>query len=126
MRIPIYNSIYNNRNEYFESKSINLDILNNLELKKVNINQFPLVKILNKLPKFNSLYETAIITINDHFVYSFLKKELSYNKMIKMINKFCNHKDILKFKRIPVKNVEQIHEIRNYLSLKLQNFVYKI
>ena len=126
MRIPIYNSIYNNRNEYFESKSINLDILNNLELKKVNMNQFPLVKILNKLPKFNSLYETAIITINDHFVYSFLKKELSYNKMIKMINKFCNHKDILKFKRIPVKNVEQIHEIRNYLSLKLQNFVYKI
>ena len=59
------------------SENINLDILNNLELKKVNTNQFPLVKILNKLPKFNSLYETAIITINDYFVNSFLKKELS-------------------------------------------------
>ena len=126
MKIPIYNSIYNNQNEYFKSKSINLDILNNLELKKVNTSQFPLVKILNKLPKFNSLYETAIITINDYFVNSFLKKELNYKKMIKLINKFCNHKDILKFKRIPVKNIEQIHEIRNYLSLKLENFVYKM
>ena len=126
MKIPIYNSIYNHQGKYFKSKSINLDILNNLELKKVNTNQFPLVKILKKLPKFSSLYETAIIIINDYFVYSFLKKELSYKKMIKMIDKFCNHKDILKFKRIPVKNIEQIHEIRNYLSLKLQNFVYKI
>ena len=122
----IYNSIYNSQNEYFKSKSINLDILNNLELKKVNTNQFPLVKILNKLPKFNSLYETAIITINDYFVNSFLKKELSYSRMIKSIDKLCNHKDILKFKRIPVKNIEQILKMRNYLSLKLENFVYKI
>jgi 1-deoxy-D-xylulose-5-phosphate reductoisomerase len=126
MKIPIYNSIYNSQNEYFKSKSINLDILNNLELKKVNTNQFPLVKILNKLPKFNSLYETAIITINDYFVNSFLKKELSYSRMIKSIDKLCNHKDILKFKRIPVKNIEQILKMRNYLSLKLENFVYKI
>ena len=126
MKIPIYNSIYYNRNEYLKTKSINLDILNNLELKKVNTKQFPLVKILNKLPKFSSLYETAIITINDYFVNCFLKKKLSYTKMIKLIDKLCNHKDILKFKRIPVKNVEQIHKIRNYLSLKLENFVYKI
>ena len=126
MKIPIYNSIYNSQNEYFKSQSINLDILNNLELKKVNTNQFPLVKILNKLPKFNSLYETAIITINDYFVNSFLKKELSYSRMIKSIDKLCNHKDILKFKRIPVKNIEQILKMRNYLSLKLENFVYKI
>ena len=29
MKIPIYNSIYNNQNEYFKPKPINLDILNN-------------------------------------------------------------------------------------------------
>ena len=126
MKIPIFNSIYKNQNKYFKSKSIDLRILNNLELKKININQFPLVKILDKLPKFNSLYETAIITINDFFVNSFLKKELSYSKMIKLIGKLCNQKDILKFKRIPVKNIEQILKLRSYLILKMENFVYKI
>ena len=126
MKIPIFNSIYNNQNKYFKSKLLDLKTLNNLELKKVNINQFPLVKILNKLPKFNSLYETAIITINDFFVNSFLKKELSYSKMIKSINKLCNQKDILKFKRIPVKNINQILKLRSYLILKMENFVYKI
>lgn len=126
MKIPIHNSIYNNQKEYLSSKSIDLNILNNLELKKIDKNQFPLVNILNKLPKFNSLYETAIITINDYFVNSFLNKELSYKKMIKLIDKFCNSKDILRFKRIPVKNIEQIYKLRNYLSLKLENFVYKI
>jgi 1-deoxy-D-xylulose-5-phosphate reductoisomerase len=126
MKIPIFNSIYNNQNKYFKSESLDLEILNNLELKKININQFPLVKILNKLPKFNSLYETAIITINDFFVNSFLKKELSYSKMIKSINKLCNQKDILKFKRIPVKNINQILKLRSYLILKMENFVYKI
>ena len=126
MKIPIFNSIYKNQNKYFKSESLDLEILNNLELKKININQFPLVKILNKLPKFNSLYETAIITINDFFVNSFLKKELSYSKMIKSINKLCNQKDILKFKRIPVKNINQILKLRSYLILKMENFVYKI
>ena len=126
MKIPIFNSIYNNQNKYFKSKLLDLKTLNNLELKKVNINQFPLVKILNKLPKFNSLYETAIITINDFFVNSFLKKELSYSKMIKSINKLCNQKDTLKFKRIPVKNINQILKLRSYQILKMENFVYKI
>ncbi len=126
MKIPIFNSIYKNQNKYFKSEPLDLEILNNLELKKININQFPLVKILNKLPKFNSLYETAIITINDFFVNSFLKKELSYSKMIKLISKLCNQKDILKFKRIPVKNIDQILKLRSYLILKMENFVYKI
>ena len=36
--------------------------------------------------------------------------------MIKLINKFCNDKEILKFKNS--KNIEQIHKLRNYLSLK--------
>ncbi len=126
MKIPIHNSIFNNQSQFLRSKKIDLDILNNLELKKINSKQFPLIKVLNRLPKFNSLYETAIITINDFFVNCFLRKELNYRKMIKLIYKFCNDKEILKFKRIPVKNIEQIHKLRNYLSLKLENFVYKI
>ncbi len=119
MRIPIYNSIYNNRSEYLKSKSISIDILNNLELKKVNTNQFPFVKILNKLPKFSSLYETALITLNDHLVSKFLDKKINYNKLISLIYKYSNDKNFTKFKKFPVKNMRDIIKIRDYVSLKL-------
>ena len=119
MRIPIYNSIYNNRSEYLKSKSISIDILNNLELKKVNTNQFPFVKILNKLPKFSSLYETALVTLNDHLVSKFLDKKINYNKLISLIYKYSNDKNFTKFKKFPAKNMRDIMKIRDYVSLKL-------
>ena len=34
MKIPIHNSIFNNQSQFLRSKKIDLDILNNLELKK--------------------------------------------------------------------------------------------
>ena len=40
MKIPIHNSIFNNQSQFLRSKKIDLDILNNLELKKINQNNF--------------------------------------------------------------------------------------
>jgi len=67
MKIPIYNSIYLNSKKNFKINSLNLKILNNLNLKKVDYKKFPLVKLLNKLPTHSSLFETILITINDYF-----------------------------------------------------------
>jgi len=47
---------------------VSVSILNDLRLKKINHNQFPLIKILNHLNDKDSLYETIIVTINDYFV----------------------------------------------------------
>ena len=74
MKIPILNSIYESILKDNSSKSINLEIINNLNLKPIDLEKFPLVKILKKLPKNNSLYETVLITVNDFFVYKFLEK----------------------------------------------------
>ena len=119
MIIPIYNSIYVNRSKNLKSKSISLDILNNLDLKKVNISQFPFVKILNKLPRYSSLYETALVTLNDHLVSKFLDKKINYNKLISLIYKYSNDKNFTKFKKFPAKNMRDIMKIRDYVSLKL-------
>ena len=51
MKIPIYNSIYSKILKKNDSKSIDLKIMNNLNLIKVDLKKFPLVKILNTLPK---------------------------------------------------------------------------
>ena len=71
MKIPIYNSIYYKKNEIFKSSSLDLKILNNLDLREVEKTKFPLVKLLDKLPNKSSLFETVLITINDFFVYKF-------------------------------------------------------
>ena len=111
--------IYNLEDIKFNSKNLDFRILNNLEFNKVDIKKFPLVKILKKLPEHNSLYETALVVINDFFVNKFLSNGISYPEMINYINKFANKKFILKLRKIPVKNVKNIYEIKNYLSFKL-------
>ena len=50
--------------------------LNHLELKNINYDIFPLVKILKNLPEQSSLYETVIISVNDFLVNQFLKKRI--------------------------------------------------
>jgi 1-deoxy-D-xylulose-5-phosphate reductoisomerase len=119
MKIPIHNSIYYSEKKSIRSKPLNIDILNNLEFKKIDYNQFPLTKILNLLPKKNSLYETALISINDFFVIKFLSKKINYNQLISLINKFSHDRNFTKFRKIPVKNIEEIYKIRDYVSFKL-------
>ena len=119
MKIPIHNSIYQNESKTINSKLLNLDILNNLELKEIDLKKFPLVKILEKLPKINSLYETILITINDYFVLKFLNKRISYKNLVKLIYNYSEKKEFQKYKNISVKNVEEIYRLKDYVSLKL-------
>ena len=122
MKIPIYNSLYKGEQNNLNSKPLNLDILNQLNLTKVNFKKFPLVKILDNLPKYSSMYETVLITINDYLVFKFLAKEINFNKLIKSINKFSNLKEFQKYKKIKPKNVDDIYRLRKYVSSKMNSF----
>ena len=119
MKIPIYNLLYTSNNKNYKTNSLNLTKLNNLNLKKVDLVKFPLVKLLNKLPTQSSLFETALITINDYLVYKFLNNKINFKKLIELINKISNLKEFQKFKKIKPKNVEDIYRLRDYVSLKM-------
>ena len=126
MKIPIFNSIFNNQNSIKNPKSINLDKLNNLNLKNINIKQFPLVSILNDMPNKNSLYETALIIINDFFVDQFLKKKINYLQLINSIKKISNLEEFKKLKKKPANNINKIFKLMNYVSLKINSLgIYK-
>ena len=120
MKIPIYNSIFNQGGESFK-KPLDFKTLNNLSLKKVDEKKFPLVKLLNKLPQKSSLFETVIITVNDYLVYKFLNKKINFQKLTKLIYKISNLRDFQKFKKIKPKNVDQIYKLRNYVHLKVES-----
>ena len=119
MKIPIYNSLHLDLIKNVKSKDLNLSILNNLELKKLDHKKFPLVKLLNNLNEKNSLYETVLVTINDFFVSKYLNNEIQYQDMVKLIYKFCNYKEFLRYKKITPRNVNDIYNLRDFVSFKL-------
>ena len=119
MKIPIYNSIYYEKNKSIKTRSLDFKILNNLQLKKVEKAKFPLVKLLDKIPNQSSLFETILITINDYLVYKFLEKKISFQELNKLIYKISNYKEFQKFKKIKPTNIKQIYNLRDYVHLKL-------
>ena len=121
MKIPIYNSIYYEKNKSIKTKSLDFKILNNLQLKKVEKAKFPLVKLLDKIPNQSSLFETILITINDYLVYKFLEKKISFQELNKLIYKFSNYKEFQKFKKINPKNLKEIYNLRDYVRLKIES-----
>ena len=121
MKIPIYNSIYLTKKKYIKTHSINFKILNDLKLKKVDVNQFPLVKLLKNLPKNSSLYETVLITVNDYLVQEFLNRRIKFKNLIDLIYKISNLKEFKKFKKIKPRKVEEIYLLRDYVSSKMDS-----
>ena len=119
MTIPIYNSVYFKENKNIRSRPVDFKNLNNLNLKKVNKNKFPLVKLLNKLPKHPSLFETILITVNDYLVNKFLDRKINFLELTKLIIKISKLKEFQKFKKIKPRNINQIYNLRDYVHLKL-------
>ncbi len=119
MTIPIYNSIYAEENRNITSNPLDFKILNDLNLQKVEKNKFPLVGLLEKLPKYSSLFETVLITVNDYLVYKFLDRKINFHELIKFINQFSNLKEFQKYKKIKPRNMKQIYDLRDYVHLKL-------
>ena len=119
MKIPIYNSIFYKSLKNLKTDSLDFKILNNLNLKEVELSKFPLVRLIKKLPNNSSLYETVLITINDYLVYKFLEKKISFQKLTKLIYYISNLKEFQKFKKIQPKNIKEIYNLRDYVHLKL-------
>ena len=125
MEIPIFNSLYLQKDKIFNSKKIDFKTLNNLSLQTVNKNRFGVVRILDKLNNNNSLYDTILVTANDTYVDLFLKKKIKFSDISKLILKFLELYEFKKYKKIYPKNVNDILKLNNYVRLKILSNVYK-
>ena len=121
MTIPIFNSLYPNFAKKIYSKNLNLNIINNLDFKKVNLSKFPSVKILKTLPKIDSLFETIIVTVNDNLVKQFLNDEIKFTDISKILLKILKNKDFIKYKGIIPKNINDILKLSKYVSFKMKS-----
>tara|TARA_B100000989_G_C19530384_1_gene469347 strand:- start:3182 stop:4357 length:1176 start_codon:yes stop_codon:yes gene_type:complete len=113
MKIPIFNTINSDINGKVKSEDLNLNKLNQLELKNVNYKLFPVVKILENLPDKITLFETVIVTINDHLVNLFLNKKINYNQLQHLLLKFTKNKVFNKYKKKKSKKIQDITFVKN-------------
>ena len=120
MKIPISNSIYmGDKNQNFvKSKKINLDILNSLDFQKVRNKKFPIVKILKKITKKESLFDTVLVSMNDELVSLFLKNKINFLDISSKICLLMNSPIFSKFKHQKVKNLAQIEKLNEFVRLK--------
>ena len=119
MTIPIFNSLYPNHLKKIKSKPLNLSIVNNLNFNKVNPKKFPAIKVLNELPKINSLFETIVVTVNDNLVKQFLNEKIKFTDISKILLKIISYKEFKKYKGITPKNINDILQLSKYVSLKM-------
>jgi len=121
MTIPIFNSIYFNTDKKLKSKNINIKILNNLNLKKIDKIRFPVIKILNNLSNEDSLFETIIVSANDKLVKLFLHNKIKFTDISNILLKICSIAEFDKFRSIKPKNIDEINNLSDYVSLKIDS-----
>ena len=89
MAVPIMNSLYINETFDYKDGNLNFELLNGINFKNPDIKKFPVLKLLNKVPRKPSYFETILISINDFLVMKYLKGDINYlslnNNLVKLI-----------------------------------------
>ena len=78
------------------------------------------MKLLQKLPKRNSLYETVVVSANDTIVNLFLDGKIQFTDISKKILKVINNKEFLKYKNIKAKKIDDIIKLDDLVRLKIK------
>jgi len=125
MKIPIFNSIYDNSLKKIKSKKLGSAQLNNLTFKEINLKKFPSLNILKYLPNKISLFETVIVSCNDELVDLFLKKRINFWSIHVILKILLNLKEFSKYKQISPNNSEQIYKLSEYVRLKTKSLSIK-
>jgi len=125
MKIPIFNTLFFENDQKINSKKIDIKSLNDLKFQRVDPKRYPMIKLLNLLPKQNTLFETVIVSANDTLVELFLQKKIKFNDIQKRLFNIVRLNEFLKYKKIYPKKIKDILELNYYVRLKIFKKVYK-
>ncbi len=125
MKIPIFNSLYES-NHSIKSNKIDLNVLNKLELQKVNSKRFPIIKVIDKLTDRSSLFETILVSINDKLVDLFLDNKIKFTDISKKMNTILDLDEFKKFKKFKVKKVDDIMKLNIKINNQINRIINKI
>ena len=121
MKVPISNTLYESKNNLFETSNLEIKRLNNLSFQKVDLKVFPSVKLLHKC--FESGYAAPIVinAANEILVDLFLKGQIGFLDIVKTINRILKAQDFKKYAKRKANSVKDIKIIDNWARLKTTN-----
>ena len=120
MAIPINNTLSDKDDHIIKTKKIDLKILNNLELNSIDFKKYPIVKSLDLIPEQSSLFETIVVTTNDVLVNQYLNNKISFTDISKRFFKIIKSKELIKYKHIKYKKIQDIIDLEKYVRLKIE------
>ena len=124
MKIPIFNSLYDNHQKSILSEKLNLKKLNSLNLKQVNTNKFPSIKIIKKLQTKKPLLETIIVLANDELVNLFLLKKLNFTDINNCLQRLINMKEFVNLSQKKPGNISSIISLKDLVIKKINKIVF--
>tara|TARA_A100001011_G_scaffold61084_1_gene61004 strand:+ start:1749 stop:2930 length:1182 start_codon:yes stop_codon:yes gene_type:complete len=125
MKIPIFNTIYSNIDKTIRSEKLNINLLNNLNFRRVDNKRYPIIKLLKLIPNEHTLFDTVIVSTNDILVELFLKKRIKFIDIEKKLFHIIKSKVFLKYKNIYPRNTKDIINLNKYVRLKVLENMYK-
>ncbi len=123
MSIPIANSIYYNENLVLKKSNISLVNLNNLNFTKPDLEKYPAIKLLKYSSRHNTLFETALISINDELVNQFLNHKIKYMDINSYLLKILKHPKIKKSYIKKISNFNKIDEFKKIVTITTKDYV---
>jgi 1-deoxy-D-xylulose-5-phosphate reductoisomerase len=122
MKIPIFNSLHNSEKK-IKTDKLNIKKLNFLDLKKVDIDKFPSIKIIKQLKNNESSLETLIVLANDILVDLFLLKKIYFTDIVKLLQKLIKMKKFNNQKSKKINNIKSIILLNNQIRTTINNMI---
>ena len=122
MKIPIFNSLHDSEKK-IQTDKLNLQKLNFLDLKKVDTDKFPSIKIIKHLRNNESSLETLIVLANDILVDFFLLKKIYFTDIVKFLQKLINMKKFKNYRLEKINNINSIILLNNQIRTTINNMI---
>jgi 1-deoxy-D-xylulose-5-phosphate reductoisomerase len=122
MKIPIFNSLHNSQKK-IKTDELNLKKLNFLDLKKVDSDKFPSIKIIKQLKNNESSLETLIVLANDILVDLFLLKKIYFTDIVDYLQKIINMKKFKNYRLKKINNINSIFLLKNQIHTTINSMI---
>ena len=123
MKIPIFNTLHDSHHNKIQTEQLNLKKLNFLNLKKVDTDKFPSIKLIKRLQNKETLLETIIVIANDELVNLFLLKKLKFIDINKNLLKLINMKEIKILSQKKPGDIENIISLKEFVKKKINKLI---
>ena len=126
MTIPIANTMFDSDELILKNENIKFEVLNNLKLQLPSYNKYPSLKILNKISSTNTLFESALISINDELVNQFLNNKIRFSEIMPFLFNILKLNKITKSYKKRISSFNQIDEFKKMVTIETVKYVQNI